>query len=305
MAAKRLRVYRGKRRIGRWLAVLIPLMALTGIGLLWWHDAASGARGREVEVRLLGADGAPLAGAEVSRLIDTAQLPAGEWGLEKTQTDAQGRLRFSEVAPGSYWLRAADNLYELRIPENAPSSLSFSLSGAPDRYTLVLHLQDAGGAPITRRAVTLLERGLQADPAISFSPVLQGESDWQGDLVLENVPAGAHLLWAEGYAEAPLILEPNEKKTVSAALTLYPLQQEALSQPVALYSGSGRPLAGETVTQVAYGLPGGREIALGRWQADAAGQLTLSLPAPQEITLRIRGRRFKLFADGQEKKLTP
>lgn len=305
MAAKRLRVYRGRHKTGRWLAVLIPLALLIGIGLLWRYDAASNARGRAVEVRLFGADGLPLAGIAASRLIDTAQLPASQWGLEGSETDAQGRLHFAGVSPGSYWLRAADNLYELRIPENAPASLSFSLSGEPDRYTLVLRLRDENGAPIARRAFTLIERGLETSPATSFSPVLQGESDWQGDLVLENVPAGGHLLWAEGYAEAPLILEPNEKKSVNAALALYPAQPEALAQPLTLYRGSGRPLAGETVTQVAYGLPGGREVALGQWQADAAGQLTLMLPAPQEITLRIGTRRFKLFADGQGKTLYP
>ena len=303
MSAKRLHVYHGKRKTGRWLAALIPLAVLAGVALLWGYDASSGFRPRTVEICLLDDSGAPLKNEPVGRLIDTAALPIGQWGGQGGSTGPDGRCRFEGVAPGSYWLRAAENLYEITIAENAPASLSLSLPAAPDRYTLILRLREEGGGPIPRQAVALLERELEKGAATSFSQVKAGESDWQGDLVLEEVQAGGHLLCIEGYAPLPLLIEPNGKKTVNATLTAYPEQEAPVSQSLAFYDGS-RPLPDEPVTLVLYGLPGGREAALAAFRTDETGALAFSPPFPGEYTLRVRGRRFRLQAGtGQAQRL--
>lgn len=298
MAAKRLHVYRKKRKAARWLWLLLPFAILAGIGLLWRYDAASGSRPRTVEILLETAAGEKLAAAPVSALIDTASLPISEWGGQASATGADGRCRFEGILPGSYWLRAADNLYELRIPENAPDAVFFALSAEPDRYTAVLRLQDARGEPIARQKVSLLETELEKSASLSFSAAIQGETDWQGNLVLENIRAGGHLLCLEGAAPVPFVIEPNEKKTVSGLLCIYPEQKGPVSENICVYGPNARPLKREPVTRVLYGLPGGREIALSQEETDENGRLALSLPSPGAYTLRIRNRRLKLEPRG-------
>ena len=294
MSAKRLHVYRGKRRASWQLWVLLPLVALAGVGVFWWHDTAARTRPRTVEIRLETEAGEPLADTPVSGLIDTAALPVGRWGEQPAFTGQDGRCSFEQVLPGGYWLRAADNLYELHIPENAPASLLFVLSAKPDRYTAVLRLQDAQGEPVARRQVTLVETGLEEGAAISSFHTLEGETDWQGNLVLEGVRAGGHLLCPEGAAPIALVIEPNEKKSVSGLLSVYPEEDGPISKRATVYGPDAKPLMNELVTWVAYGLPGGREIALSQWETDENGQLSLSLPSPGTYTLRIRDRRLKL-----------
>lgn len=298
MSAKRLRVYHGKRKAARWLWLLLPLAALLGVGLFWRYDMAAPSRTRTVEILLEAENGEPAADMPVSALIDTTAVPIGRWGEGGTLTGADGRCRFEGMAPGSYWLRAADNLYEVRIPENAPSSLSLTLSTAPDRYTLVLRLQDAQGEPAARRPVTLLETELEKAAAASFSQTVQGETDWQGNLVFENLRAGGHLLCPEGAAPIALVIEPNEKKTVSSVLRVYPEQAEPVLQELLLYGQNARPLKNEPVAHVLYALPGGREILLSEQETDEAGRLSLSLLSPGSYTLRIQNRRLKLEAQG-------
>lgn len=298
MRVKRLRVYHERKKPARWLWLLPVLALLTGVALLWRYDATAPSRLRTVEIRLETAAGEPLADAVVSGLIDTAALPAGRWGEQSAPTGKDGCRRFEGVAPGSYWLRAADNLYELRVPENAPASLSFTLSAEPDRYTAVLRLQDNQGKPFARRKVTLLETELEKGEATSFSSATPGETDWQGNLVLEGIRAGGHLLWPEGAAPVPLVIEPSEKKSLSSLLTVYPEQAGPVEESIRVYGPNAKPLEREPVTGVVYGLPGGREIALWQAETDKDGRLRFSFPSPGIYTLRIRERRLKLEVQG-------
>ena len=77
-------------------------------------------------------------------------------------------------------------------------------------------------------------------------------------------------------------------------MSVYPEEDGPISKRATVYGPDAKPLMNELVTWVAYGLPGGREIALSQWETDENGQLSLSLPSPGTYTLRIRDRRLKL-----------
>ncbi len=173
------------------------------------------------------------------------------WPARMTDTAADGRVRISGLAAGSYALRATSaglvSQTDLGIPLARGEERAVTLTLAPGVFGLAKVMDgDADDAlPISRARVTLVEGGLSPFP-------LEAVSDEIGSVRLGPVVAGPALLsaQAEGYVPRGGVEMPLDGHVV----TLVMLRAGVVLGRV--FDGRGRPVDGASIAVVGTSLLG-------------------------------------------------
>ncbi len=178
-----------------------------------------------LEVRVVGPDGAPAAGAQVTIAGSTL------WPARRAETDASGVTRISGLVAGHFDLRAtkgelvSETLFGYELARGAHQSLTLRLG--PGRMVAIAVTDDEPDhpSPVRDADVVLAEGGLSSFP-------IQGRTAGDGTLTLGPISAGAASVSAsaDGFVTRPAVAVP-----------------EVLDGPVQIQLLRGATLEGEVV----------------------------------------------------------
>lgn len=156
-----------------------------------------------VEGVLVDEEGQPLADRELLLHLAEASSPAEATVVNRTRSDAVGRFVLGAAEEGPAWIEVQDAAFiPQRFPVERPSRevRLVARKGASVSVTVL----GAAGAPVCDARVTLWKRDARGEAAQA------GETDAEGQVTLQGIPAGAYVAEAvvPGRALDPSVTQP-------------------------------------------------------------------------------------------------
>ncbi|TSC33981.1 collagen binding domain-containing protein [Corallococcus sp. Z5C101001] len=156
-----------------------------------------------VEGVLVDEEGQPLADRELLLHLDEASSPAEAIVVDSTRSDAAGRFVLGAAEEGPAWIEVQDAAFiPQRFPVERPSREGrlVARKGASVSVTVL----GTAGAPVGDARVTLWKRDARGEAA------QVGETDVEGQVLLQGIPVGAYVAEATvpGRALDPSVTQP-------------------------------------------------------------------------------------------------